>query len=310
MKKTFSLLILIFLSFLMPFLFFHTNIAASKSLECRKFLSSTNTDSIVFYNGQSNFDNDFYYLNKTCSIYCKTEKLPLDILMLKNEVNYTFFDNLGLKENEVLISKNVSQKYSINIGDKLINKSALLSEDSYCIVKDYLDLSCSISVDYFSENTGLIIFGNNDFATKDGFDSVAFLRNSEKLNAVNINKIISIKDICQDLKSYSVRAFLFNLLTQAVLSAAIIFCLYIRDFPLIRKDVVLGFKERELLKRYLLSYFLFSASSTVTYLLSLYFLLLFNHLHYFDFMNLFSLLIPVAIAIIQFAIVKLKIRSV
>lgn len=310
MKKILSLLISIFLSFLMSLLFLNTNITASKSLECYNFLSNTNTDSIVFYNGQSNFDNDFYYLNKISSIYCKTEKLPLDILMLKNEVDYTFFDNLDLKENEVFISKNISQKYSINIGDKLINKSALVSKDNYCIVKGYLDLSCAISADYFSENTGLVIFGNNDFATKVGSDSVAFLRNSEKLNAVNIKKIISIKDICQDLKSYSLRAFVFNVLAQAVLSAVIIFCLSIRDFPLIRKDIVLGFKERELLKRYLLSYFLLSASSTVTYLLSLYLLLSFNHLHYFDFMNLFSLLIPFALAIIQFVIVKLKIRSV
>ena len=311
MKKILSILISIVLSFFASFIFLQTNTTASRSSEYHKFLSRTNADLIVFYNNESSFDNDFYYMNRIYSAYYKNDKMPLDILMIKNEVNYTFFNNLSLNENEVAISKNVAERYRIKIGDKIVNKNALSSEDDYYTVKDYVDSSYSISVDYFSENTGLIIFGYNDSVIGDNFESVAFLKNDDSINSVHVNKIISIKKIKSDLNYYSIRAFSLNLLAQITMSVIIVFGLLIKDLPLIRKDIILGFNKRELLKRYCFPYFLYSASSVISYLVILNILnVVINHVYSFEFINLFGLAIPIVIAITQFVLVELKIRRV
>lgn len=311
MKKILSILISVALSFFASFIFLQANTTASRSSEYHKFLSKTNADLIVFYNNESSFDDDFYYMNRIYSAYYKNDKLPLDILMIKNEVNYTFFNNLGLDENEVAVSKNVAERYRIKIGDKIVNKNALSSEDDYYTVRGYVDSSYSISVNYFSENTGLIIFGSNDSVIEDNLESVAFLKNDDAINSVHVNKIISIKKINSDLNFYSKRAFSLNLLAQITMSAIIVFGLLIKDLPLIRKDIILGFNKRELLKRYCLPYLLYSASSVISYLVTLNILnMVINHADSFEFINLFGLVIPVVIAIAQFVFVKLKIRRV
>ena len=311
MKKIISILISFMLSFFASFIFLQANTTASRSSEYHKFLSKTNADLIVFYNNESSFDDDFYYMNRIYSAYYKNDKLPLDILMIKNEVNYTFFNNLSLNENEVMVSKNVAERYRIKIGDKIVNKNALSSEDEYYTVKGYIDSSYSISVDYFSESTGLIIFGFNDSIIEDNLESVAFLKNDDAINSVHVNKIISIKKINSDLNYYSIRAFSLNLLAQITMSVIIVFGLLIKDLPLIRKDIILGFNKRELLKRYCMPYLLYSASSVISYLVTLNILnMVINHAYSFEFINLFGLAIPILIAIAQFVFVELKIRRV
>lgn len=311
MKKILSILISVILSFFASFIFLQANTTASRSSEYHKFLSKTNADLIVFYNNESSFDDDFYYMNRIYSAYYKNDKLPLDILMIKNEVNYTFFNNLSLNENEVMVSKNVAERYRIKIGDKIVNKNALSSEDEYYTVKGYIDSSYSISVDYFSESTGLIIFGFNDSIIEDNLESVAFLKNDDAINSVRVNKIISIKKINSDLNYYSIRAFSLNLLAQITMSVIIVFGLLIKDLPLIRKDIILGFNKRELLKRYCMPYLLYSASSVISYLVTLNILnMVINHAYSFEFINLFGLAIPILIAIAQFVFVELKIRRV
>ena len=311
MKKILSILISVILSFFASFIFLQANTTASRSSEYHKFLSKTNADLIVFYNNESSFDDDFYYMNRIYSAYYKNDKLPLDILMIKNEVNYTFFNNLSLNENEVMVSKNVAERYRIKIGDKIVNKNALSSEDEYYTVKGYIDSSYSISVDYFSESTGLIIFGFNDSIIEVNLESVAFLKNDGAINSVRVNKIISIKKINSDLNYYSIRAFSLNLLAQITMSVIIVFGLLIKDLPLIRKDIILGFNKRELLKRYCMPYLLYSASSVISYLVTLNILnMVINHAYSFEFINLFGLAIPILIAIAQFVFVELKIRRV
>ena len=120
MKKILSILISVVLSFFASFIFLQANATASRSSEYHNFLSKTNADLIVFYNNESSFDDDFYYMNRIYSVYHKNDKLPLDILMIKNEVNYTFFTNLSLNENEVVVSKNIAENYRIKIGDKIV----------------------------------------------------------------------------------------------------------------------------------------------------------------------------------------------
>ena len=311
MKKILSILISVILSFFASFIFLQANTTASRSSEYHKFLSKTNADLIVFYNNESSFDDDFYYMNRIYSAYYKNDKLPLDILMIKNEVNYTFFNNLSLNANEVVVSKNVAERNRIKIGDKIVNKNALSSEDEYYTVKGYIDSSYSISVDYFSESTGLIIFGFNDSIIEDNLESVAFLKNDDAINSVRVNKIISIKKINSDLNYYSIRAFSLNLLAQITMSVIIVFGLLIKDLPLIRKDIILGFNKRELLKRYCMPYLLYSASSVISYLVTLNILnMVINHAYSFEFINLFGLAIPILIAIAQFVFVELKIRRV
>ena len=100
MKKILSILISVVLSFFASFIFLQANTTASRSSEYHNFLLKTNADLIVFYNNESSFDDDFYYMNRIYSAYYKNDKLPLDILMIKNEVNYTFFNNLSLNENK------------------------------------------------------------------------------------------------------------------------------------------------------------------------------------------------------------------
>ena len=304
-------MISVILSFFASFIFLQANTTASRSSEYHKFLSKTNADLIVFYNNESSFDDDFYYMNRIYSAYYKNDKLPLDILMIKNEVNYTFFNNLSLNENEVMVSKNVAERYRIKIGDKIVNKNALSSEDEYYTVKGYIDSSYSISVDYFSESTGLIIFGFNDSIIEDNLESVAFLKNDDAINSVRVNKIISIKKINSALNYYSIRAFSLNLLAQITMSVIIVFGLLIKDLPLIRKDIILGFNKRELLKRYCMPYLLYSASSVISYLVTLNILnMVINHAYSFEFINLFGLAIPILIAIAQFVFIELKIRRV
>lgn len=311
MKKILSILISVVLSFFSSFIFLQANTTASRSSEYHKFLSKTNADLIVFYNNESSFDDDFYYMNRIYSAYYNNDKLPLDILMIKNGVKYTFFNNLSLNENEVAVSKNIAERHRIKIGDNIVNKNALSSEDDCYTVKSYVDFSYSISVDYFSENTGLIIFGSNDSVIEDNLESVAFLKNDDVINNVHVNKIISIKKINSDLNYYSIRAFSLNLLAQIVMSVIIVFGLLIKDLPLIRKDIILGFDKCELLKRYCLPYLLYSASSVISYLVILYILnVVINHVYSFEFINLFGLVIPIVIAIAQFLFVKLKIWRV
>ena len=250
-------------------------------------------------------------MNRIYSVYYKNDKLSLDILMIKNKVNYTFLNNLSLNANEVVVSKNVAERNRIKIGDKIVNKNALSSEDEYYTVKGYIDSSYSISVDYFSESTGLIIFGFNDSIIEDNLESVAFLKNDDAINSVRVNKIISIKKINSDLNYYSIRAFSLNLLAQITMSVIIVFGLLIKDLPLIRKDIILGFNKRELLKRYCMPYLLYSASSVISYLVALNILnAVINHAYSFEFINLFGLAIPILIAIAQFMFVELKIRRV
>ncbi len=311
MKKILLILISVVLSFFASLLFLQANTTASRSSEYHNFLSKTNADLIVFYNNESSFDDDFYYMNRIYSAYYKNDKLPLDILMLKKEVNYTFLNNMSLNENEVIVSKNIAERYRIKIGDKIVNKNALSSEDDYYTVKGYVDSSYSISVDYFSEDTGLIIFGNNDSVIENDFESVVFLKNDDALNSVHVNKIISIKKIKSDLNYYSIRAFSLNLLAQIILSLIIVFGLLIKDIPLIRKDIILGFNKIELLKRYCIAYLLYSAIPVISYLVILYILnVVINHAYSFGFINLLGLVIPIVVAIAQFVLVELKIRRV
>ncbi|MGN1227105.1 MAG: hypothetical protein ACI4TX_00515 [Christensenellales bacterium] len=258
MKKIYLLLTVLFALFV-ALLVSNINVNAVRNKQQINFINSTNSDYFVFYYGESNFNNDFYYLNKTHSAFYQGVKMKTDILMIKGNTQYNFCYLVDdLKENEIVISKNLALSYDINKGDAISLKSAYGEEKYIYIIKDFISPCFGISVDYFSDSMGLVIIGNNNSFNTNLVESVVFVKDEQSINSLNINKLIAKNDTVDSLQNTINLSVIIN--DCLILIGCILICILILLFDrnIFKSKVKIGFSLKKLYLSYPLFYLLLS----------------------------------------------------
>lgn len=194
MKRLFviSLIILSFVSFLINWTFVEGALSQNAQL---KILNSTNANYVCTYYGESVSDDDFYYMNKSLSLKSKNEKIVAEILMYKADKSYTiqFFKRYAsIKNDEMVVSKNVSNKYGLNIGDTIIVNSSLYDNHFEYKIKEIIEPAYCFIEEYFVEDKGIVILGNSSALIESNNLSMAFIDEDEDLGGVALQKLNSL----------------------------------------------------------------------------------------------------------------------
>lgn len=299
-------------SLLIGFLTISGNIEAAKSFEQSRFLDSSKSDLVVLYSGESSFENDFYYLNKSTSIFDGEEKLQADILMLKKyskSCSFLGLDSSSLASGELAISRNLSNSNSIEVNDSLILSSAFSEEKTKLRVTIYLPSSYSATVDYLAGSTGLIIMGYNPELIGDSCESLAFVSNRESLSKVAIDKILPIKTTTANLQKNVWLNFALNFIITLAVSALAFIALELVEASVKRTNIIQGMGSKALFVRYCLPSFFFSLSGCCGYLLSILIGMAGNKVEFVP-INLWLFLVPFVLLFVSFLLLKVQRRRI
>ena len=146
------LIILSFIVFLTSRSFVENSLSRSVQL---KFLSSMDSDYMCSYYGNSNFKDDFYYMNKSLGLKYRGEKVIADILMYKSDKTYTiepFSNYTSIKNNEMVLSRNIANKYNLKIGDNMVVSSSLYDDTLEYRIKKIIEPVYCFTEEYFVED--------------------------------------------------------------------------------------------------------------------------------------------------------------
>lgn len=263
MKKIYLFSALL-LSFFVSLLTMDWNSSVVKYNQQINFLDSTSSSYIVFHTGDSNLENDFYYLNSSHSLSSSNKKIKTDILMLKNDIKYSFL-NLTIKNGEVWISNNLALKYDLKIYDKIILKSAYYSNDITYTITNII-LNCyGISTDYFTNENGIVILGNDSRINENLADSILFAKEEQKINSLNIKKIISNDKTINDLNKSIKIIFLINSVFTFIGCFVLLYLMYSLDKKTLNYKIKCGYTISKLT----MSYPLFYISAFLVYVLGI-----------------------------------------
>lgn len=253
MKKLYLLLTLL-TSLFFACISININEIAARCNEQINFIESTKSDYTVFYVGESNYENEFYYLNKSCSIY-NNNKIRSDILMMR-EIPKCDFNRtiLNLTKTDIAISKNVAISNNLSLGDTLTIKSAFTNNDKLYKIKKIISSCYGVSNDYISASTGLVIIGYNSELINSLSESIAFVKHNQNLNSLNINKFISNEKTISNLKHNINTSVLIDVLLCFFGCLIIYICMNIVDRNEFSKKIKIGYELKILFKLYPLFY--------------------------------------------------------
>lgn len=306
-----SLIILCFIVFLTSWSFVENSLSRSAQL---KILNSTDSSYVCSYYGNSYFKDDFYYMNKSLGLKNNGEKIIADVLMYKSDKTYTvapFSNYTSIKNNEMVISRNVANKYSLKIGDTIVVSSSLYDNTfEYCI-KEIIEPAYCFTEESFVEDKGIIILGNNSTLIESNNMSVAFIGAEESLNGISLEKLTSIATYKSSLlQDIFVNCSIIVGLSCLILVAYFVFFETISAFR-IRKAIINGASTISIMNRYYLNPIIWS----ILYSLLFVIFLVIESLTLFNMLILPSplamlLIVPIVSCIISVILTKIKLRRI
>jgi len=313
MKKIFniSLIILSFFYFFLAWSLIENLLIRDAQL---KFLNSTSSDYVCSYYGDSDFDNDFYYMNKTLSLEHNNKKIFAELLMYKVDKSYTispFKNYQSIKKDEIVISKNVADLYNLKKGDALTLSSALNGDLLKYYVKDVIRPIYCFTEEFFVEDRGIIILGCSPEFVESNNLSLAFISDAEGLNMINLKKITSIE---LSKRSINKDTFFDSIVILGI--SCFIFLVYLFLFEIvfssrIRKQIIFGASVKTIFCSYYIKPIIWSIMHV---LITLLFVLLESfitlRMFIFPIALLMLLIVPFISCIVSLVVMKIRIRRV
>lgn len=147
----------------------------------------SNVQNIVETNGIINKDS-FYKVDDLCSFHIKShsEFEKCNCAIMANKLMFQK-NNSKLNNNEVSISKNISNRYHLKIGDKLFLLSPIFKYPMEYMIKEITNECYGLKdIDYLNPS-GLILFGNNEKINEISTNCITFMSDLEIKNLDNIN---------------------------------------------------------------------------------------------------------------------------
>ena len=248
-----SLIVLSLITFVISWPFAENFLSRSAQL---KIINASDSNYTCSYYGDSSFDDDFYYMNKSLGLRYNNRKIVADVLMYKADKSYaitTFGRYTSIKNDEMIISRNVANQYNIEIGDTVVVSSSLYDDSFEYCVKEIIEPVFCFTEEYFVEDKGIVVLGNNSSLVETNNISVAFVSDEENLNGISLEKITSISE------------YKSNLLQDIIIDCGIVVCLaclmivaYFVLFEVIssfriRKAIISGASPKAIIRRYYLN---------------------------------------------------------
>lgn len=304
-----SLIILSFITFLVSWSVVESTLFQSAQL---KLLNSTDSSYTCSYYGDSNFNDDFYYMNKSLGLKFNNEKIITDVLMYKAGKVYTIapFNNYTSIENdEMVVSRNVANKYSIKVGDTVVISSSLYDNSFEYSVKQIIEPAFCFTEEYFVEDKGIVVLGNNSSLIESNNISIAFVNDEESLNGVSLEKITSISVY----KSALLQGVFVNcgiIVGFACLMLVAYFVLFevLSSFR-IRKAIISGASTKSIIKRYYFNPIIWSVvySALIVVFTVVKSWVLFN-MFIIPLPLMIVLLVPIISCVLSVVLLKIKLR--
>ena len=305
------LIILSFIVFLTSRSFVENSLSRSVQL---KFLSSMDSDYMCSYYGNSNFKDDFYYMNKSLGLKYRGEKVIADILMYKSDKTYTiepFSNYTSIKNNEMVLSRNIANKYNLKIGDNMVVSSSLYDDTLEYRIKKIIEPVYCFTEEYFVEDKGIIILGNNSTLIESNNLSIAFIGAEESLNRISLEKLTSMVTYKSSLlQEVFVDSSIIVGLSCLMLVTYFVLFEIVSSFR-IRKAIINGASTISIMKRYYLSPIIWS----ILYSLLLIIFIIIESLILFNMLILplaltMIWIVPIVSCIISVILMKIKLRRI
>ena len=306
-----SLIILSFIVFLTSWSFVESSLSRSAQL---KILNSTDLSYTCSYYGNSDFKDDFYYMNKSLGLKYKGEKVIADVLMYKSNKTYTIapFNNYtSIKNNEMVISRNIANKYNLKLGDTIVVSSSLYDDTlEYCI-KEIIEPAYCFTEEYFVEDKGIIILGNSSALIESNNMSIAFISAEESLSGISLEKLTSIATYKRSLlEDVFVNCSIIVGLSCLILVAYFVLFEIVSSFR-IRKAIINGASAMSIMNRYYLNPIVWS----ILYSLLLVIFVVIESLMLFKMLIIplplaMILIVPIVSCIISVILMKIKLRRI
>lgn len=187
-----SLIVLSLITFVISWPFAENFLSRSAQL---KIINSSDSNYTCSYYGDSSFDDDFYYMNKSLGLRYNNRKIVADVLMYKADKSYAiapFSSYASIENDEMVVSRNIANKYNIKVGDTVVISSSLYDNSFEYSVKQIIEPVFCFTEEYFVEDKGIVVLGNNSELVETNNISIAFVNDEESLNEVSLEKITSI----------------------------------------------------------------------------------------------------------------------
>lgn len=248
-----SLIILSLITFVISWPFVENFLSRSAQL---KFINSSYSNYTCSYYGDSSFNDDFYYMNKSLGLKHDNRKIVADVLMYKTDKPYaitTFGRYTSIKNDEMIISRNVANQYNIKIGDTVVVSSSLYDDSFEYCVKEIIEPVFCFTEEYFVNDKGIVVLGNNSSLVETNNISVAFVSDEENLNGISLEKITSISEYKSNLlQDIIIDCGIVVGLTCLMIVAYFVLFEVISSFR-IRKAIISGASPKAIIRRYYLN---------------------------------------------------------
>ena len=306
-----SLIILSFIVFLTSWSFVESSLSRSAQLKILNLTDSTYTCS---YYGNSNFKDDFYYMNKSLGLKYRGEKIIADVLMYKSDKEYTiapFSSYTSIKNNEVIISRNIANKYDLNKGDSIVVSSSLHDNSLEYFIKEIIEPAYCFTEEYFVEDKGIIVLANNSTLIELNNMSIAFIGAEESLNGVSLEKLTSLATYKSSLwQDIFVDCSIIVGLSCLIILAYFVLFEIVSSFR-IRKAIINGASTISIMKRFYLNPIVWA----ILYSLLLVLFVVVESLTLFNMLIIplpltMILIVPIVSYIISTTLMKIKLRRI
>ena len=304
-----SLILLSLITFVISWPFAENFLSRSAQL---KIINYSDSNYICSYYGDSSFDDDFYYMNKSLGLKYDNRKIVADVLMYKADKSYTiapFSSYTSIENDEMIVSRNVANKYNIELGEKVVVSSSLYDDSFEYCVKEIIEPVFCFTEEYFVEDKGIVILGNNSSLVETNNISIAFVSDEESLNGVSMDKITSIS------------VYKSNLLKDTIINCGIVVglaCLMIVAYFVlfevlssfrIRKAIVSGASAKVIIRRYYLNPIVWAVIySALTVIFTLVEGWVIFDMFIIPLPLMMMLLVPIVTCVISVVLFKIKLR--
>ena len=304
-----SLIILSLITFVVSCPFVESFLSRSAQL---KFMNSSDSNYTCSYYGDSSFNDDFYYMNKSLGLKHDNRKLVADVLMYKMDKPYaitTFGRYTSIKNDEMIISRNVANQYNIEIGDTVVVSSSLYDDSFEYCVKEIIEPVFCFTEEYFVDDKGIVVLGNNSSLVETNNISVAFVSDEENLNGISLEKITSISEYKSNLlQDIIIDCGIAVGLTCLMIVAYFVLFEVISSFR-IRKAIISGASPKAIIRRYYLNPVVWS-------FIYLALIVIFTIVEGWVLFNMFIIplplamifFIPIVVCVISVVLLKMKLR--
>lgn len=245
-KKYFNALSIL-LIMLNLFLFVLLNTSIVKNISQIKMLKNINYNYVYYLNNETKEKNEYIYVGNKLVFHTKIHSeydecdcsINSETIMYKNNENCDNY--LSLKANEIAVSKNISEKYDLKIGDTIYCYTWYSSNIKEYIIKHIFGNSYGFSEIDISNDKGIILLGYDDKYLNISNEQYLLYSNktSTEINNINTNSIIKIDKLSDDRFRITLEMMIYTFISMLII------------FLLNHIYFVMNENKKSLMKRYL-----------------------------------------------------------